>query len=192
MKKIITILAIMLAMYVPSKAQLEQGNFLIGSDIARFRLGLDEGSVFNVDLRPKLAFFIQNNLALGAYLKFGLTTAKDAGTTIDYGIGALGRYYISDPSINVLRHSRFFLEGNVGIEGTNPAEGENTNGLGVGFGPGLAYFITPSVGLETLLKYEGIVGFGSRATSNNLVLSLGLQVYIPSSRVKARVEERPQ
>ena len=142
MKKCSTILAIMLVFLGSSKAQLQQGNFLIGSDIAGLRLGLNEGSAFNVNLSPKLAFFFQNNLALGAYLKFGLATAKDAGTTIDYGIGALGRYYISDPSINVLRHSRFFFEGTAGIEGTNPATGDNTNGLGLGIGPGLVYFIT--------------------------------------------------
>lgn len=192
MKKITTLLAIMLAIGGTTKAQLQQGNFLIGSDIAAFRLGLDDGSPFTVDIRPKLAFFVQNNLALGAYLKFGLQTAKDAGTTVDYGIGALGRYYINDPSVTLLRHSRFFFEGNVGIEGTNPATGDNTNGLGLGIGPGLAYFISPNVGLETLFKYEGIVGFGSSVTSNNLVLSLGLQIYLPSARVRERVEESTQ
>jgi hypothetical protein len=156
------------------------------------RLGLNEGGLFNIDLSPKLAFFVQNNLALGAYLRFGLTTSKGAGANIDYGVGALGRYYISDPSINVLRHSRFFFEGNVGIEGTNPASGDNTNGLGLGIGPGLAYFLTPNVGLETLFKYNGIVGFGSKTTSSDLSLSLGLQIYLPSSRVKARMNERMQ
>jgi hypothetical protein len=88
-----------------------------------------------------------------------------------------------------LRHARFFFEANAGIEGTNPASGDNTNGLGLGIGPGLAYFITPNVGLEGLLKYQGIVGFGSETTSSALILSLGLQIYLPTARIKARVEE---
>jgi len=180
---------VMLVVLGNTRAQLQQGNFLIGSDMARLRLGLNEGSVFDVDINPKLAFFIRNNVALGTYLHFGLSTSKGAGTDIDYGIGILGRYYISDPSINVLQHSRFFFEGNVGIEGTNPASGDNTNGLGLGIGPGLAYFLTPNVGLETLLKYQGIVGFGSKTTSSDLVLSVGLQIYLPTSRIKARAEE---
>jgi hypothetical protein len=157
--------------------------------MARLRLGLNEGSVFDIDINPKIAFFVRNNLALGAYLQFRLNTSKGAGSTIGYGIGPLARYYISDPTINVLQHSRFFFEANAGIEGTNPASGENTNGLGLGIGPGLAYFISPNVGLEALLKYQGIVGFGSRTTSSDLVLSLGLQIYLPTSRIKARAEE---
>jgi hypothetical protein len=189
MKKIVTILFVMLVVLGSARAQLQQGNFLIGSDIARLKLGLNEGSEFDIDINPKLAFFIRNNLAVGAYLHFGLNTSKGAGADISYGIGALGRYYISDPAINVLRHARFFFEGTTGIEGTNPASGDNTNGLGLGFGPGLAYFITPNVGLETLLKYEGIVGFGSKTTSSALTLPLGLQIYLPTSRIKARVEE---
>lgn len=187
MKKIATVLFVMLAVLCTTKAQLQQGNFLIGSDMASLKLGLNEGSVFDVDVNPKLAFFVRDNLALGAYLHFGLSTSKGAGSNIDYGLGALGRYYISDPTINVLRHSRFFFEGNVGIEGTNPASGDNTNGLGLGIGPGLAYFLTPNVGLETLLKYQGIVGFGSRTTSSDLILQLGLQIYLPTSRIKARM-----
>lgn len=187
MKKIVSCVVIMLALLGSTRAQLQQGNFLIGSDISRLKLSLNEGGLFDVSLNPKLAFFIRNNIALGAYLTFGLSTAKGAGSNIDYGLGALGRYYISDPNINVLQHSRFFVEGTAGIEGTNPASGDNTNGLGLGIGPGLAYFITPNVGLETLLKYQGIVGFGSRTTSSDLVLSLGLQIYLPTSRLKARM-----
>ncbi len=75
---------------------------------------------------------------------------------------AMGRYYINDKQLNdLIGHSRFFVEGNVGIEGDNPATGDNTNGLGLGLGPGWAYFITPNIGLEALLQYCGIVGFSS-------------------------------
>ena len=188
MKKFIT-LAVILATVSMANAQLKTGNFLIGSDIAGFRLALNDENTFHIDLSPKAAIFVRPNLALGAYLRFELTTAKEAGTDIGYGLGALGRYYISDPKINVLRHSRFFFEGTVGIDGNNPASGDNTNGLGVGFGPGLAYFITPNVGLETMLKYQGIVGFGQRVTTSELMLSVGLQIYLPFSRAEERIKE---
>ena len=38
--------------------------------------------------------------------------------------------------------------------------GGNTNGFHFGVGPGIAYFVTPSVGLETLVKFNGTTGFG--------------------------------
>ena len=186
MKKLITILGILLVtISLKSNAQLQQGNVLVGGDIADFNLGLDKGGNFSFLINPKVAWFIRDNLAIGGYLVTGLSTAKNAGTSINYGVGALARYYLSAEQLNLIRHTRFFFEGNVGIEGDNPAVGDNTNGLGLGIGPGLAYFLTPNIGLETLLKYNGIIGFGSKPTSNNLNLSIGFQIYLPTSRLKA-------
>ena len=174
---------------VRSNAQLESGNYLIGSDIADLQLGLDKGGNFSFRVDPKAAWFVIDNLALGTYLAFGLSTATGAGTDISYGIGALGRYYFSKEEVSLIRQTRFFIEGNVGIEGDNPAVGDNTNGLGVGVGPGLTFFLSPNVGLEGLLKYNGIVGFGSSVTSNNLNLSIGFQIYLPSARLRQLREE---
>jgi hypothetical protein len=186
MKKFITIFSILLlTLGFQSKAQLQQGNVLVGGDIANFNLGLDKGGNFSFLINPKVAWFIRDNVAIGGYLTAGLSTAKDAGTSISYGVGALARYYLSAEQLNLIRHTRFFFEGNVGIEGDNPAVGDNTNGLGLGVGPGIAYFLTPNIGLETLLKYNGIIGFGSKPTSNNLNLSIGFQIYLPTSRLKS-------
>lgn len=185
MKKIIILCTIALIVFsTTTKAQIQRGNLLVGGDIADFDLNLNGGGYFSMRIDPKLAFFIQDNVALGAYLDVGLQTAKGAGTNVNYGVGALGRYYISPAKVSVLRHGRFFLEGSVGIEGDNPSNGESTNGLGLGVGPGFAYFITPNVGLETLLKYTGIVGFGSRPTASNLDLGVGFQIYLPTRRLR--------
>jgi hypothetical protein len=192
MKKTITIFLVAVGMMATrATAQLQQGNWLVGGDIADFKLSLNEGGLFRLDLSPKLAFFVRDNLALGAYINFGLTTSKGAGADIDYGVGALGRYYLSASDITVVRHSRFFLEATAGINGTNPASGETTNGLGLSIGPGLAYFITPNVGLEGLVKYSGIIGFGSRTTSSDLLLGIGLQIYLPSGLGKSGRTPKP-
>jgi hypothetical protein len=84
----------------------------------------------------------------------------------------------------VVKHGRFFIEANAGIEGSNPAVGESTNGLGLGFGPGFVYFVTPNIGLEALLKYQLIVGFGSSVTSSNLVFNFGAQIYLPGKALR--------
>jgi hypothetical protein len=160
----------------------------VGGDIADFDLSLDKGGNFSFVLDPKAAWFIENNIAIGAYLNFGLSTAKGAGTNVSYGVGALGRYYFTRNEIDVLRSARVFLEANAGIEGYNPSVGDNTNGLGLGFGPGIAYFITSNIGLEALLKYSGIIGFGSSPTSNRLLLNIGFQIYLPNRTVRNAVE----
>ena len=190
MKRVLICLTTLLSVFAFSgKAQLQKGNILIGADLADINLSLDPGGNFSFTINPKVAWFIRDNVAVGGYLLTGLSTAKDAGTDVQYGIGALARYYLGANDVNLLRHSRFFLEGNVGIEGDNPAVGDNTNGLGLGIGPGIAYFITPNIGLETLLKYNGIVGFGTKPTSNDLRISVGFQIYLPSARARAIRDE---
>jgi hypothetical protein len=190
MKRNILMLVLALAFFTTkSDAQIQRGNLLVGGDIANFNLTLGGGGAFQMRIDPKVAFFIRDNVALGAYLDFGLATAKGAGTTTDYGVGALGRYYINDPKVNVLQHGRLFFEGTAGVQGVSLSGGSNTTGLGLGIGPGYAYFVTPNIGLETLLKYNGIVGFGSQAYRSNLNLGIGFQIYLSGRRARQIVNE---
>lgn len=186
MKKITILLAIvMTAGAFVGKAQIQRGNVLVGGDIANFNLGLNKGSRFQMTINPKAAWFIKDNTAVGAYAELGLATGGNSGAFVSYGFGALGRQYISGNALNVLRHTRFFLEGNFGLEGTNDSQsGSSTNGLGIGLGPGIAYFITPNIGLEGLLKYRARLGFGSETTSSELNLGVGFQIYLPGRTVR--------
>ena len=190
MKKITTLLVVAIMAATASQAQVQKGNVLVGGDIANFSLGLDKGSYFTVDINPKAAWFLQDNFAAGAYVTLGLATAKNSNTQTNYGVGALARYYLGPNQVNtesVLRHTRLFVEGTAGIEGNNISHGPSTNGLGLGIGPGVAYFITPNIGLETLLKYNGIVGFGSAGSTNVLNLNVGFQVYLPGRATRDKV-----
>ena len=173
-----------------ASAQIQKGYVLVGSDISGFNLGLDKGGNFSMLINPKAAWFVEDRTAIGSYLSFGLSTATGAGSDINYGIGVLGRKYQtnSDPA-NMVQRSCFFLEANVGIEGDNPSVGDNTNGLGIGIGPGWTHFFTSSIALEALFKYNGIIGFGSSPTSNNLNLSIGFQIYLPSAKIRSMVKE---
>ena len=190
MKKIIGLLLITSAFIAnKSNAQIQKGNYLVGGDIANLNFDLGGGGLFSVNLNPKAAWFIKDNTALGAYLNFGLSTAKGVKASTTYGVGALGRYYINDPKTNVLKHGRLFFEGNVGIQGISVANGSNTTGLGLGVGPGYAYFITPEIGLETLLKYNGIVGFGSNPYTSALNLNVGFQIYLSKNKTKEIIND---
>lgn len=181
-------LALMLGV-TSANAQIQKGNVLIGGNLANLNLGLDKGSVFSFDVTPKAAWFIQDNLAVGAYVNLGLTTAKSIATQTRYGAGALARYYTGKDA-EIINHGRFFVEGNAGIGGVNVGNGGgNTNGLNLGVGPGFAYFITPNIGLETLLKYNGVVGFGNQTTQSALNLSFGFQIYLPGQSTAKKVKK---
>ncbi|MFT4156023.1 hypothetical protein [Parafilimonas sp.] len=191
MKKVLAVLTILSLLFVQrTNAQIEKGNVMIGGDLADFSLGLNKNSHFTISLSPKAAWFIKDNIAVGAYGSLGLDVVKGS-TSTTYGVGGLGRYYFGPRQVNtesVVKHTRFFGEANLGIEGQNIAEGSTTNGLGIGFGPGLAYFVTPNIGLETLLKYHGIVGFGNDPLNSRLSLNFGFQIYLPGKSTLNKIK----
>jgi hypothetical protein len=170
-----------------TKAQIQEGNVMVGGNFANINLGLDNSKVFSVDLTPKAAWFIKDNTALGGYVNLGIQTAKNSATTVKYGVGALGRQYMG-PDMEVVKHGRFFGEATVGFGGINVSNnGGHTNGIDFSFGPGFAYFVTPNIGLETLFKYNGLGGFGNAGYQSTLNLSFGLQVYLPGKSTARKI-----
>ena len=182
------ILLAIIATGYSAHAQIQKGNVLVGGDFADFSVGLNSPNVLDLNITPKAAWFIQDNVALGGYVNFGLKTAKGTSTTTTYGIGALGRYYTGQ-DVEILRHGRFFGEATVGFGGVDVSDGGgNTNGLNLSVGPGFAYFITPSIGLETLLKYNGLTGFGNQSYQSSLTLNFGFQIYLPGQSTARKIK----
>ncbi|MGN6493148.1 MAG: hypothetical protein ACTHLE_14205 [Agriterribacter sp.] len=163
------------------RAQIQRGSALIGGEISALNWSLSDEGSFSGRLSPKAAFFIKDNVAVGSYISFHATVSKGTSPSTTYGVGILGRYYWGGRNSNLLRRSKFFAEGTAGIEGSNPAEGNNTNGPGLSVGPGITYFISPTIGLEALAKYKGIAGFGSALLSHNIAISFGFQMYLTKS-----------
>ncbi len=187
-KKIIITLALLFSAGIIANAQIQKGNVMVGGNFADINLGLNNPNVFNINLTPKAAWFVQDNVALGGYVNFGLQTAKNSNTVTSYGIGGLGRYY-TGTDVEVIKHGRIFGEATIGVGGVNVSDGGgNTNGLNFSAGPGFAYFVTHNIGLETLLKYNGLVGFGSQTYQNNISLSFGLQVYLPGQSTGKKIQ----
>ncbi|OOQ56604.1 hypothetical protein [Mucilaginibacter pedocola] len=189
MKRLSILAALALVMQTALvKAQIQQGNVMVGGSLSNLSLGLDDSKVFSFDLTPKAAWFIKDNVALGGYADLGIQTAKASATTVKYGIGGLGRYY-TGAEMEVVKHGRFFGEGTLGLGGINVSNGGgHTNGLDFSFGPGFAYFVTPNVGLETMLKYNGVGGFGNAGYQSSLGLSFGFQIYLPGKRTLDKVK----
>jgi hypothetical protein len=191
MKKTLSLLTILCLFLVQTtKAQLQKGNVLVGADLAGFEFDLGKSSGFDISISPKAAWFIKDNVAIGAYALLAFTkSGEGAPTTTTYSVGPLGRYYVNKPDMNLLKSGRWFAEVNAGITGVNVSEGGgSTNGLGFGFGPGYAYFITPNIGLETLLKYNGLLGFGDETYQSRLALNIGFQIYLPGKATLNKVK----
>ena len=195
MKKIGTILLAGMAIFgsYSSQAQIQKGNIMVGAGLANFDFGLQKGASVGLDLHPRVGYFFRDNIALGALVNFGFNYAKSQGTNINYGVNAFGRYYFGSNQVELINHARLFAEGNVGINGRNTIvtgkPNSSTNGLGIGIGPGVAYFLTPNIGLEALAKYNGIVGFGNSATAHSLNIEVGFQIYLSTKKARAIYNE---
>lgn len=171
---------------ITTSAQLQQGNWMVGGELAAANFGLNEGAGYNFAITPQVAFFVQNNWAVGPYVRLGFSGAKSSPTTFNYGVGALSRYYLSPGEEGVdslLKHGRFFIEGNAGIGGTTISDGgASANGLDLGIGPGYTYFLTSDIGLDASVKLNGNLGFGNRGTTSAIDFRLGLNIFLPTSR----------
>ncbi|WP_295118906.1 outer membrane beta-barrel protein [uncultured Chitinophaga sp.] len=201
MKKLHILTLALLSFSAVSMAQTQKGNIMVGVNLLNVTGTFQDGSnSFDLGISPKVGWFIKDGLAIGADVSLGYSHAKVDDTktnSVNYGVGAFGRYFIDDKTVEFSKRSKFFLEANVGFVGTNSktkvedveTNSVSTNGLGVGFGPGLAYFITPNVGLEALVKYNLGVGFGSSTTSHQVAFNLGFQIYLPSSKARQIYKE---
>ncbi len=195
MKKISALIIAGMAIFgtQQASAQIQKGNLMVGASLADMNIKLQKGNTdLSLSINPKIGYFIQDNVAIGAEVKLGFAT-NSAQNSINYGIGAFGRYYVSSKQLELLKHARFFGEVNAGLVGDNikpkGMSSVSTNGLGIGFGPGVAYFITPNIGLEALLKYNLGVGFGSSTTTNDFSIGFGFQIYLPTKKARAIYNE---
>lgn len=177
---------------ITANAQLQKGNYMVGGELAAAGFGLNEGAGYNFQITPQAAFFVQDNWAVGPYVRLGFSGAKSAPTTFSYGVGALSRYYFSPGEQGVdslLKHGRFFLEGNAGIGGTTISDGgASANGLDLGFGPGYTYFVTENIGLDASVKINGNLGFGNRGTTSDIGFRLGLNIFLPRGKAMSNVQ----
>lgn len=162
-------------------AQLQKGTFLIGGQLANINFGLGSSNDFNLAITPKAGYFIENNLAVGLEVPLHFEAVKGKDPLFRYGIGAFGRYYVAPKEFNIdniLNHGRFFGEAGLGIAGRTNVD----VGFNIKVGAGYAYFITPNVALEAMVRYEGTYGSGS---SSGLGINLGFQIHLPSNKIKS-------
>lgn len=187
MKKLLTTLGIVMLFAISAQAQTEKGNYLIGGTIGNLNLNLQKNNtVFGIGLTPRVAWFIADDFAIGASVDLGLQTGKGF-TNVSYGVGPLARYYFPGKALESVKSTRFFAEANVGINGVNTkagGESVSTNGLGVGIGPGVAWFLNKNIALEAVAKYNLTTGFGNSTTNSGLNVGVGFQIFLPRGKMK--------
>lgn len=182
MKKVFLLLTGFCVASLVSQAQTQKGYYLIGGNIASVGGNTNEKS-FNLKIEPKAAWFIQDDLAIGGQVSFGLDAGRGRGPAINYFVGPMARYYFGEQQVNTPKQTRLFAEANAGLGGTNGG-GRSTNGFEAGLGPGLAFFVNENIALELLAKGNITTGGGTHGVAFKPHLGLGFQIYLPTSKLK--------
>lgn len=187
MKKVI-LSGVLALLGITANAQLQEGNWMVGAQVANIKFT----NGFNMNLTPKLGYFIQDRWVVGALVDLDVSSPEGTSKTqTDWSIAPFTRYYFSSNEVNnLLNNGAFFAEGSAGFGGNNSNAGDSTNGVDLGIGAGYSYFITPTVGLEGLLKYQALVGGGNTNSQGNLYLGVGFQIYLPNSKANAALKDQ--
>lgn len=163
-----------------AEAQLQKGTVMVGGQLANLGFGFGTANNVQLQISPKVGYFVQNNLAIGAEVPLGFIAVRGSDPIFNYGVGAFGRYYFAPKEFNinnVLNKGRFFAEAGLGIAGQTNVE----VGFNIRFGAGYAYFISPNVALEASAMYSGTYGTGN---VSGLGINLGFQIHLPTKKIK--------
>jgi hypothetical protein len=165
-------------------AQTEKGSLLLGGNAGMNFSSQPNNKHFSASVSPRVGVFVANRLALGATVPVNYSSSEiNSFRYFNIGIGPFVRYYMGAgkavPFLEArggLNFSRYRYEEPGGIE-----RKETQNYRYGGLGLGLAYFITPSIGLESILSYDANRSSSSNSmgsnTSGQLNLNIGFQIY---------------
>ncbi|EOR96034.1 hypothetical protein ADIARSV_0780 [Arcticibacter svalbardensis MN12-7] len=156
---------------------LQAGNWMIGAGLGSTNYNFDT-ETFNISVQPKAAYFISDNIAVGAQVNLGLS-AYDGGSSFQYGVAPLVRYYFPEGATPT---SRWFAEGTVGIGGSHVKDNDNDEpvSLLLGISGGYSHFVSRTVALEAVLGYTyNKSDVGADTGMSGLGLTLGFNIYLP-------------
>ncbi|MBN9283156.1 MULTISPECIES: outer membrane beta-barrel protein [unclassified Flavobacterium] len=154
MKKIIlTVAAVFAFGFANAQEEAKGEGFSKGDVFISGSVGVNSAKQGDVkengfDISPKAAYFVTNNIAIGA--KIGYETLKkenEVATTLDqntFKVGVFGRYYTTPAT-------KFSLFGELGAEywmGKDKLTDTKVNTFDIGFRPGLSYFVSNNFALE--------------------------------------------
>lgn len=156
---------------------LQEGNWMIGAGLGSTNYNFDT-KTFNISIQPRAAYFITDNVAVGAQVSLGLS-AYDGGSSFQYGVAPLVRYYFPEGATPT---SRWFAEGTVGIGGSHIKDNDNDEpvSLLIGISGGYSHFVSRTVALEAALGYTyNKSDVGADTGMSGLGLTLGFNIYLP-------------
>ncbi len=171
-----TIFLFVLALFLPLFlfSQTNKGDQLIGGSVSLSIQSVDDNNFVNMLINPNLGFFFLDDLAAGGSLGLSYSKSGEFYSTFSLSIGPFARYYFE-----MSEKAKAFVHLNllIGTTATKYGDEKDSDMLsGMGIGPGVSFFLTPQVAIESALTYNrsryGGDGYG------DVMLNIGVQAYL--------------
>jgi len=158
-----------------SYAQLQKGNLLIGGDVGFNIEFVDDGdNPFTILANPSILGLVTDHIAIGGVLGFGYSRTSSNFSSTAFSILPAVRFYIPGNNENLA----FFFDVQAGVTISSFDFGvlsDSDTAFTFGGGPGISFFISDDVSIDTGLAYNRI---GGGIEQSILIFNVGLQVFI--------------
>jgi hypothetical protein len=178
MKKVIGIACIIL-LTQQSFAQIEKGNYMVGSSLGRLSYNVD-AKIGSVYANPSVGIFLSDGWVVGASMPIS-AVVNQTYNFFSYGFGVFSRKYFNTEST-----LPYFLGGNTSVS----RRISNTSFANINLNGGMVYFLSENVGIEGILNVGNYLEFSNiRFRYPNISLNFGLQIYLNRNNLSKNNEE---
>lgn len=183
---------LLLTLGISSKAQTQKGTINIngqfGSNSGGQHSNISNGlfKSFSIELNPNVGFFVKGNWEVGAGVLFGMTRSRYSSVIPDnmkgmsnrFGIQAYSKYYFGKGGVKpyvTLEARHTWLSEKTKFANGN-TQGYSSADWNAGGGAGIAWFVSPKIGLFSQLTYNRDLERQIKYSTGTLNLNFGVQV----------------
>ena len=164
------LITLFIIFHFTSFGQTEKNSLMVGG---MARLNIKQNYAY---ISPQLGLFMAKNFALGATVPVSFSSPESL-KSFYYGFGPFFRGYFGASKLQpFLEGGVYFASEHTKFINNNREFRSRRTDNKAHLATGIAYFLTPNIGVEGILKYQ--VDREFEYTGANLTFNLGLQVYL--------------
>lgn len=187
--KIFYLTTLLFSLGITSLAQTQKGTLNIngqfGSNSGGQHYNISNGLIkgFSIELNPNVGYFVKDNWEVGAGGLFGMKRSRMSGyitrgISNSFGIQSYSKYYIGKRSVRpyvTLEASHTWISEKTKFVNGN-TQGYTSANWNAGSGAGVAWFVSPKIGLFSQLTYNRDLERQIKYSTGTLNLNFGVQV----------------
>ncbi|MCU0391871.1 MAG: porin family protein [Thermoflexibacter sp.] len=163
--------------------QTNKGDFLLGGNLGFSYLEISNQKTTNTHIffSPRVGYFPINNWAVGLNLPLSSTKSGDVVRSSMVGFGVFSRYYFLPNQFKLFVQAEY---GRGQLKTKLPTTETTQITYYWDMGVGMAYFLSPNIGIEGILQYQQrnvpivqVTNTISYEKANQVNFNIGLQIY---------------